>query len=125
MTDIILAPVFLPAVSDSLAAGGRDRVGSASLVDHQLVHAAESHAAHSELQRATALPLRRRSTAVCVRARAVDGEVQRGKNCHTASLFGQEECSLVSAVVASFYCMCKYFYICLGTVLTVVPVAEN
>lgn len=56
-------------------------------MDHQLVHAAESDAAHPELQRAAALPLRRRPAAVCVRARAVDGEIQRGENSYWAHTY--------------------------------------
>lgn len=105
LTDVFV--FFFPCVSDPLAAGGWDCVGSASFVGHRLIHAAESDAAHCELQRATALSLWRRSAAVCVWAGAVDGEIQRGKNhpsAHTTRLVRQDEYWLVSAVHCLLCC---------------------
>lgn len=71
---------FALCVSDPLAAGGRDRFRSASLSGHQLGHAAQSSRACFALQRSTSLSLWGRPAAVCLRAWAVSGEIQRGKD---------------------------------------------
>lgn len=73
---------FALCVSDPLAAGGWDRFSPASLLGHQLGHTAQSGRACFALQRSTALSLRRCPAAVCLRAWAVSGKIQRGKDTH-------------------------------------------